>query len=50
MTRPGALPHEVADGAVFIAWGPPAYTNRTRPLAAALGVEVRHVVARWPRS
>jgi len=28
---------------VFIAWGPPAYTNRTRPLAAALGVEVRHV-------
>jgi glycosyltransferase involved in cell wall biosynthesis len=43
MTVPGALPHEVADDAVFIAWGPPAYTNRTRPLAAALGIEVRHV-------
>lgn len=33
----------VADRTVFIAWGPPAYTNRTRPLAAALGIEVRHV-------
>lgn len=43
MTGSSALPREVADDAVFIAWGPPAYTNRTRPLAAALGMEVRHV-------
>lgn len=43
MTSEGALPKELADRAVFIAWGPPAYTNRTRPLAAALGVEVLHV-------
>lgn len=28
---------------MFIAWGPPAYTNRTRLLAAALGIEVRHI-------
>jgi glycosyltransferase involved in cell wall biosynthesis len=33
----------LADDAVFIAWGPPAYTNRTRPLASALGIEVIHV-------
>lgn len=43
MSGSGALPEAMADDAVFIAWGPPAYTNRTRPLAAALGIEVRHV-------
>ena len=43
MTATSGLPSDVAERAVFIAWGPPSYTNRTRPLAAALGIEVRHV-------
>lgn len=43
MTGMTELPPDVAERAVFIAWGPPSYTNRTRPLAAALGIEVCHV-------
>ncbi len=42
MTAP-ALPAEHASRAVFLAWGPPAYTMRTRLLAKQLGIEVRHV-------
>ena len=43
VTGATGLPPALADESVFIAWGPPAYTNRTRLLAAALGIEVRHV-------
>jgi glycosyltransferase involved in cell wall biosynthesis len=43
VTVDGALPAELAARSTFIAWGPPAYTNRTRLLAAELGVEVRHI-------
>ncbi len=37
------LPTDLASRTTFIAWGPPAYTNRTRLLAAELGIEVRHI-------
>jgi glycosyltransferase involved in cell wall biosynthesis len=43
VTGATGLPRALAGESVFIAWGPPAYTNRTRLLAAALGIEVRHV-------
>ena len=43
MSGGGGLPRGLADDAVFIAWGPPAYTNRTRPFAAALNIQVLHV-------
>lgn len=33
----------VPSRAVFLAWGPPAYTMRTRLLASQLGIEVRHI-------
>jgi glycosyltransferase involved in cell wall biosynthesis len=42
MTTTG-LPPDLAADSVFIAWGPPAYTNRTRLLAAALGAPVEHI-------
>lgn len=38
-----ALPPQVASSSVFMAWGPPSYTMRTRLLAARLGMEVEHI-------
>ncbi len=42
MTSTG-LPRDLAADSVFIVWGPPAYTNRTRLLATALGISVEHI-------
>lgn len=39
----GALPSELASRTMFLVWGPPSHANRTRVLAARLGIEVRHV-------
>ncbi len=42
MTTTG-LPLDLAAKSVFIVWGPPAYANRTRLLAAAVGIPVEHI-------
>ncbi len=39
----GALPADIAARTMFLVWGPPSHANRTRLLAARLGIEVLHV-------
>lgn len=43
MSEEPALPPALVERSVFLAWGPPAYTMRSRLLAARLGLEVEHI-------